>query len=87
MHAMSEQAISLSELKIALAEQAVQLRASIKQDISAATYDLETKLLKEFRKWEVPTTARLKTQDIQIDGLDRRLSLVEERLNDLDQAK
>lgn len=79
---MSEQGITLSELKIALAEQ----RELVKQDIAIVNYELETKLLKEFRKWALPGTARSKVQDIQILGLEGRLSLVEDRSNDIDKA-
>ena len=74
-------------MKIALAGQREAIKRDSLEIAKEVAFDLETKLLKEFRKWEVPTTARLKTQDIQIDGLDRRLSLVEERLNDLAQVK
>ena len=74
-------------MKIALAEQREAIKKDSLEIAKGVAFDLETKLLKEFRKWEAPTTARLKTQDIQIDGLDRRLSLVEERLNDLAQVK
>lgn len=79
---MSEQGITLSELKIALAEQ----QELVKQDIAIVNYELETKLLEVFRKWALPSTARSKVQDIQILGLEGRLSLVEDRLNDIDKA-
>lgn len=84
---MSEQATILPDLKNALAEQREAIKKDSREIAKEVAFDLETKLLREFRKWEVPRTARFKTQDIQIDGLGRRLSLVEERLNDLDQAK
>jgi hypothetical protein len=45
---------------------------------------VETNLLKEFRKWAIPVQSAVKVHQAYAVGFDARLSLIEERLNDLE---
>ncbi len=45
----------------------------------------ETTLLKEFRKWAVPQSARMKVFEINVHSLAERVELLEERMTDLEQ--
>jgi hypothetical protein len=44
----------------------------------------ETRLVTEFRKWAVPVMSSIKVHQTYAVGFDARLSLVEERLNELE---
>jgi hypothetical protein len=46
----------------------------------------ETTLLKEFRKWAVRMEARGRVADASMTGFNERLRVVEERLDDLEEA-
>lgn len=48
------------------------------------TRDMETNLLREFRKWAIRIVSDNKVQKVATLGLSERLSMVEERLDDLD---
>ena len=48
------------------------------------TRDMETTLLREFRKWAVRIVSDSKVQKAATLGLSERLTMVEERLDDLD---
>lgn len=59
----------------------------LKEYIDERTRDMETKLLMEFRKWAVRIASDNKVMKATMLGLSERLSMVEERLDDIDQAK
>jgi len=46
--------------------------------------DTETRLLKEFRKWAVRIEAVGRVNETRSIGLDQRIAVIEERLNDLE---
>ncbi len=46
---------------------------------------METTLLKEFCKWAVPNSARLKVHEVGLNALSERVELIEERLTNLEQ--
>ncbi len=46
--------------------------------------DVETTLLKEFRKWAVPMNTRARVFEVTSQAVNERLSLVEERLDALE---
>jgi hypothetical protein len=55
--------------------------------IDERTRDMETHLLSEFRKWALRIEASIKPQPARIAGLEDRVSLVEERLDNLDNER
>jgi hypothetical protein len=56
----------------------------LKDYIDERTRDMETTLLREFRKWAVRIVSDSKVQKAATLGLSERLTMVEERLDDLD---
>ena len=48
--------------------------------------ETETKLLKEFRKWSIPVTSKVRTSEITLVGSNERISLLEERVDALEQG-
>jgi hypothetical protein len=52
--------------------------------IDERTRDMETHLLTEFRKWALRIEANIKPQPARIAGLEDRMTLVEERLDHLE---
>lgn len=47
----------------------------------------ETTLLKEFRKWAVRIESSMKIEATKVSTLMERVAVIEERLDDLDDAK
>jgi hypothetical protein len=56
----------------------------LKDYIEERTRDMETTLLREFRKWAVRIVSDSKVQKASTLGLSERLSMVEERLDELE---
>jgi hypothetical protein len=56
----------------------------LKNYIDERSRDIETTLLREFRKWAVRVVSDSKVQKAATLGLNERLSMVEERLDELD---
>ena len=48
---------------------------------------VETTLLKEFRKWAVRNDSTLRVHDARSIGYDQRLSVLEERVSELEDRK
>jgi hypothetical protein len=48
---------------------------------------VETTLLKEFRKWAIPIQADVRVNKAYKVGFDERLSVLEERVADLEKEK
>jgi len=48
------------------------------------TREIETKLLKEFRKWAISFESRHKANEILVGGFNERLIALEERVGDLE---
>lgn len=46
--------------------------------------DMETHLLREFRKWAIRIEAHTKVQRAATNGLDERMAIAEERLDELE---
>jgi len=57
-----------------------------KTDMLERIEQTETTLLKEFRKWAVRIEARGRVVDASMTGFNERLRVVEERLDDLEEA-
>jgi len=55
--------------------------------IDERTRDMETHLLTEFRKWALRIEATIKPQPARIAGLEERMTLVEERLDNLENGR
>ena len=45
---------------------------------------VETKLLKEFRKWAISFESRFKANEILVSGFSERVANLEERVSDLE---
>jgi hypothetical protein len=58
-----------------------------KQESSARSEQVETTLLREFRKWAVPMNSRMRTFEVMLPGVNDRLALIEERLTELEGGK
>lgn len=56
----------------------------LKNYIDERSRDIETTLLREFRKWAVRVVSDSKVQKAATLGLSERLSMVEERLDEID---
>ncbi len=71
----------LAQVRAELIERAENTRMELIERIEQA----ETTLLKEFRKWAVPQSARMKVFEVNVHGLAERVELLEERMTDLEQ--
>jgi polyhydroxyalkanoate synthesis regulator phasin len=56
----------------------------LKNYIDERTHDSETKILTELRKYSLLFQSLLKVQRAKVDGVEERLTLIEERLSDLE---
>jgi len=59
----------------------------LKDYIDERSRDMETTLLTEFRKWALRIEATIKPQPARLAGLEDRMGLVEERLDQLEGKK
>jgi polyhydroxyalkanoate synthesis regulator phasin len=57
----------------------------LKEYIDERTRDMETTLLREFRKWAVRVEGTLRVQTTQVQVLTERVSSLEERIDQLEQ--
>jgi hypothetical protein len=48
--------------------------------------DMQTEMLRAFHNWARPSEIKLRSQGATIAGLEERISLLEERLNDADRG-
>ena len=48
--------------------------------------DMQTEMLRSFHNWARPSEIKLRSQGATIAGLEERISLLEERLNDADRG-
>jgi len=58
---------------------------SLREEMIERIEDSETKLLKEFRKWAVRIEAAGRVTDARSFGLDQRVAVLEERVNELEE--
>lgn len=56
----------------------------VKNELLERIEQVETTLLKEFRKWAVRIEARSRTNEAFATGFNARLAVVEERVQDLE---
>lgn len=59
----------------------------IKEYTDERSRDIETTLLREFRKWGTRIEVKSRVHGMQLEGLETRMTLVEERLDALDQPE
>jgi len=57
---------------------------NLTQYIDERTRDMETTLLREFRKWAVRIEGSLRVQSTQVTVLTERITVLEERLDKLE---
>jgi hypothetical protein len=57
---------------------------SVRSELIERIEDTETRLLKEFRKWAVRIESVGRVNETRSIGLDQRIAVIEERLNDLE---
>jgi len=74
----------MASLKAELKADMTSLETRLKTDIYEATEKVETNLLRAFEKWAVPMNARTRSFEVVAAGLTERVTLIEQRLRDLD---
>ena len=57
---------------------------SVRTELIESIEDTETRLLKEFRKWAVRIESVGRVNETRSIGLEQRIAVLEERLNDLE---
>jgi hypothetical protein len=84
----------LANLHVAVKADLDHLHGLVKTDLSNLRLDMleriehvETTLLKEFRKWAVRNDSTLRVHDARSIGYDQRLSVLEERVAELEDRK
>jgi 23S rRNA pseudoU1915 N3-methylase RlmH len=84
----------MSEMKAELKADTAMLRSEFKSDLAdmkielkAHTEMIETRLLSAFWQWSKTTDARARQQGAVITGVDERLSIIEQRVTNLEQRR
>ena len=65
-------------------EELKQKFSELREYIDERTRDMETTLLREFRKWAVRIEGSLRVQSTQVTVLTERVTILEERLDKLE---
>jgi hypothetical protein len=60
--------------------------AGLDQSLTEKMRDMQTEMLRAFHNWARPSEIKLRSQGSTIAGLEERISLLEERLNDADRG-
>ena len=72
--------------EVALLARIERVESQLEERLLLRIEETETKLLKEFRKWSIPVTSKVRTSEITLVGSNERISLLEERVDALEQG-
>ena len=62
------------------------LESRLKEYTSELIEHMETKLLKEFRKWAISFESKFKANEALVTGFSERMTSLEERVSDLERG-
>ena len=77
----------LNEANAHLDERLHATETKLKDDLAERLDDVETKLLREFRKWAMPIEGSRRVQQVLNSNVDERLSALETRVSDLESKR